>query len=155
MSLYDIAVRTLDGRETTLEPWRGKTLLIVNVASQCGLTPQYSGLQALHARYRDRGFAVLGFPCNQFGAQEPGTAAQIGEFCSTRYQVDFPMFEKISVNGPDTHPLYRELKQQSGGSDIGWNFAKLLVNGEGKVLKRYEPTATPASIEAELPAYLK
>lgn len=116
---------------------------------------QYSGLQALHARYRDRGFAVLGFPCNQFGAQEPGTAAQISDFCSTRYQVDFPMFEKISVNGPDTHPLYRELKQQSGGGDIGWNFAKFLVDGEGKVLKRYEPTAAPASIEAELPAYLK
>ncbi len=155
MSLHDIAVRSLDGQDTTLAPWRGKILLIVNVASQCGLTPHYAGLQALHARYRDRGFAVLGFPCNQFGGQEPGTEAQIREFCSLRYQVDFPMFAKVVVNGPDTHALYRELKVQSGGGDIGWNFAKFLVDGEGKVLKRYEPTTTPASIEAELPAFLK
>lgn len=155
MSLHDIAVRSIDGQDTTLASWRGKTLLIVNVASQCGLTPHYAGLQALHSRYRDRGFAVLGFPCNQFGGQEPGTEAQIRDFCSLRYQVDFPMFAKVIVNGPDTHALYRELKAQTGGGDIGWNFAKFLVDGEGKVLKRYEPTVTPASIEAELPALLK
>ena len=154
MSLHSIAVRTLDGRDTTLADFRGRVLLIVNVASQCGLTPQYSGLQSLHARLRDRGLSVLGFPCNQFGAQEPGTEEQIARFCESRFQVDFPMFAKIDVNGPGTHPVYQWLKAQSGGADIGWNFAKFLVDREGALVKRFAPTDTPESIAPAIEALL-
>lgn len=150
MSFHNFILRSIDGHNASLADWRGNLVLVVNVASQCGLTPQYAGLQALHARYRDRGFAVLGFPCNQFGSQEPGTDAQIAQFCESRFRVDFPMFAKISVNGPDAHPLYAWLRQETGGADIGWNFAKFLVDGEGKILKRYAPTDTPEAIDADI-----
>jgi glutathione peroxidase len=146
MSLHSFSVRTIDGRDATLAEFSGRTLLIVNVASQCGLTPQYSGLQSLHARLADRGFAVLGFPCNQFGAQEPGSEAQIQNFCSSRFQVTFPMFAKVEVNGPGAHPLYQWLKSQSGGADIGWNFAKFLIDRNGALVSRHAPTDTPESL---------
>ena len=146
MSLHSFSVRTIDGRDATLAEFSGRTLLIVNVASQCGLTPQYSGLQSLHARLAGRGFAVLGFPCNQFGAQEPGSEAQIQNFCSSRFQVTFPMFAKVEVNGPGAHPLYQWLKSQSGGADIGWNFAKFLIDRSGALVSRHAPTDTPESL---------
>src|SRR5262245_47777010 len=157
---YDIPLRTLDGKAAQLSDYRGKAVLIVNVASKCGLTPQYEGLQALHDRYSARGFSVLGFPCNQFGAQEPGTPEQISEFCSTSYGVTFPLFEKIAVNGPDRHPLYRELTQVADASgsagDIQWNFEKFLITPGGDV-QRFRPKTKPedpalvAAIEAALP----
>lgn len=146
MSLHSFSVRTIDGRDTTLAEFSGRALLIVNVASQCGLTPQYSGLQSLHARLADRGFAVLGFPCNQFGAQEPGSEAEIQRFCDSRFQVTFPMFAKVEVNGAGAHPLFQWLKSQSGGADIGWNFAKFLVDRDGALVSRHAPTDTPESI---------
>jgi glutathione peroxidase len=136
--------------------YRGRVLLIVNVASKCGFTPQYEGLQALHAKYHDRGFAVLGFPCDQFGHQEPGTEAEIAEFCSATYGVDFPMFAKIDVNGPDTHPLYQLLKSARtgvlGSESIKWNFTKFLVSATGQVVKRYSPADTPESIDPDVAA---
>jgi glutathione peroxidase len=157
---YDISLRTLDGKPTSLERYRDKALLIVNVASKCGLTPQYTGLQALHDQYGERGFEVLGFPCNQFGGQEPGTPEVIAEFCSTSYGVTFPLFEKIAVNGPDRHPLYSELTQVADASgragDIEWNFEKFLVTPGGEV-QRFRPKTKPedpalvAAIEAALP----
>lgn len=157
---YDIPLRTLDGSSTSLDRYRDKALLIVNVASKCGLTPQYTGLQALHDRYAERGFEVLGFPCNQFGGQEPGTPEVIAEFCSSNYGVTFPLFEKIAVNGPDRHPLYSELTQVSDSSgragDIEWNFEKFLVTPSGAV-QRFRPKTKPddpalvAAIEAALP----
>ncbi len=157
---YDISLRTLDGEAASLADYRGKTVLIVNVASKCGLTPQYTGLQALHDRFAARGFAVLGFPCNQFGGQEPGTPEQITEFCSTNYGVTFPLFEKVSVNGPDRHPLYAELTKVADAAgkagDIEWNFEKFLVTSEGKV-QRFRPKTKPddaalvGAIEAALP----
>lgn len=149
-------------RGTTLAEHRGKALLIVNVASQCGLTPQYTGLERLHETLAGRGFAVLGFPCNQFGAQEPGTAEEIGEFCSTTYGVTFPMYEKIDVNGDGRHPIYRELADvaDSGGEagDVTWNFEKFLISPDGEVIGRFRPRVTPedpsliSAIEAALPA---
>jgi glutathione peroxidase len=158
---YDISVRTLDGKPASLAEYRGKAVLIVNVASKCGLTPQYTGLQALHDRYAARGFSVLGFPCNQFGAQEPGTPEQINEFCSTNYSVTFPLFEKIAVNGPDRHPLYAELTSvaDAGGKagDVQWNFEKFLVTPKGEV-QRFRPKTEPSdpslvsAIEAALPS---
>jgi glutathione peroxidase len=155
---YDIPLRTLEGDPASLADYRGKALLIVNVASKCGLTPQYSALQELQDTYEDRGFFVLGFPCNQFGAQEPGSAEEIREFCSSRYDVTFPMFEKLSVNGPDRHPLYTELtavKDAAGkGGDIEWNFEKFLVSADGGV-QRFRPKTKPEelkkAIEAALP----
>lgn len=146
MSLHTFSVRTLDGRDSTLAEFRGRVLLVVNVASQCGLTPQYAGLQSLHTRLAARGFAVLGFPCNQFGAQEPGNETEIQRFCDTRFKVSFPMFSKIEVNGAGAHPLYQWLKAQSGGAEIGWNFAKFLVDGAGTLVSRHAPTDTPESI---------
>jgi glutathione peroxidase len=158
MDLHSIAVRTIDGRDTTMADWQGKTLLIVNVASRCGLTPQYAGLQSLQTRFKDRGLVVMGFPCNQFAGQEPGSDAEIAQFCSARFQVDFPMFARIEVNGPGTHPLYQWLKSAApsakGGADIGWNFAKFLVDRQGQVARRYEPTTTPEAIAAELETLL-
>jgi glutathione peroxidase len=143
---YDISLRTLDGEATSLKDYRGKTLLIVNVASKCGLTPQYRGLQALHEKYSPRGLTVLGFPCNQFGAQEPGTSDEIQEFCSVNYGVTFPLFEKISVNGADRHPLYTELTQVADADgkagDIQWNFEKFLVSPKGDV-QRFRPKTAP------------
>lgn len=154
MSLYDVEVATLEGERQTLESYRGKVLIIVNVASKCGFTPQYSGLEELYRRHRDRGLAVLGFPCDQFGHQEPGNEEEIRNFCSLTYQVSFPMFAKIEVNGDRTHPLYRVLKSAQkgllGSEAIKWNFTKFLVDREGNVLARYAPTATPESIEKDL-----
>jgi glutathione peroxidase len=148
-SIYEIGVETLDGHSIGMEAYRGKVLLIVNTASKCGLTPQYAGLQALHEGLSKRGFAVLGFPCNQFGAQEPGDAEQIGEFCEKNYGVSFPMHAKVEVNGGGTHPLYQFLKRQHEG-DIEWNFAKFLVDSQGNVVKRFSPQTTPETITPEI-----
>lgn len=151
MSLYDIPLKTLRGEPTSLEEQRGKALLIVNVASKCGLTPQYTGLERLHEQYADRGFSVLGFPCNQFLGQEPGTAEEIETFCSTTYGVTFPLFEKIDVNGDDRHPLYGELTQapddEGKAGDIQWNFEKFLVGPDGNVVRRFRPTVDPEAPE--------
>jgi glutathione peroxidase len=162
VSLYDSPVTTLGGGPADLGEYRGRALLIVNVASRCGLTPQYTALEALHEELSGRGFAVLGFPCNQFGGQEPGTEEQIAEFCSATYGVTFPMFGKVEVNGPDRHPLYAELVQTPDASgeagDVQWNFEKFLVSPDGDVLGRFRPGTTPDSaeirlaIEAALPA---
>jgi len=154
MNLYECSVTTIDGQTETLETYRGQVLLIVNVASKCGFTSQYTGLEVLYKRYRQKGFAVLGFPCDQFGHQEPGSEAEIQSFCSLTYDVTFPLFAKIEVNGSGTHPLYTLLKKAQpglfGSEAIKWNFTKFLVNREGKVLKRYAPTDTPEKIEADL-----
>ncbi|HMM77124.1 MAG TPA: glutathione peroxidase [Gammaproteobacteria bacterium] len=158
MNFYDIDLVTLDGQPQKLDAYRGKTLLIVNVASRCGFTPQYVGLQALYDKFKDQGFVVLGFPCNQFGHQEPGSAAEIAEFCTTSYGVTFPMFEKTEVNGANAHPLYQYLKSEKAGilgtEAIKWNFTKFLVGPDGTVLKRYAPTDKPEVIEADLAATL-
>jgi glutathione peroxidase len=154
MSLYDIAVNRIDGTATTLADYRNTVLLVVNVASRCGFTPQYTGLEALYRKHKDQGFAVLGFPCNQFGAQEPGNEADIQSFCSLTYDVSFPMFAKVDVNGADAHPLYRHLKHERPGllgtEAIKWNFTKFLIDRNGQVLKRYAPTDKPADLEADL-----
>ncbi len=156
MSLYDIPLQTIDGETVTLEPYRGKTLLIVNVASHCGFTPQYKGLEELYRRNKDY-MAVLGFPCNQFGRQEPGTESEIRQFCSTHYDVTFPLFAKIDVNGPNAHPLYRYLKSARKGlfgrEAIAWNFTKFLVGKDGEVLRRYGPRRKPEDIERDLHAH--
>jgi glutathione peroxidase len=161
VTVHDIPVTTLAGKPSSLGELAGTTLLVVNVASRCGLTPQYTGLEQLHERYAGRGFSVVGFPCNQFGGQEPGTAAQIAEFCSTTYGVTFPMFGKIEVNGPGRHPVYRELTAVPDASgeagDVKWNFEKFLVGPDGAVIARFRPQVTPedpelvAAIEANLP----
>jgi glutathione peroxidase len=154
MPLYNIPVTTIDGTQTTLEEYRGQVLLIVNVASKCGFTPQYAGLEALYRRHREQGFSVLGFPCDQFAHQEPGDEAEIKSFCSLTYDVTFPLFAKIEVNGDDTHPLYALLKKARpgllGSESIKWNFTKFLVDRDGSVVKRYAPTDTPENIEADL-----
>ena len=161
MTVHDIDVKTLSGQDASLGDLAGNTLLVVNVASQCGLTPQYEGLQRLHDQFHGRGFAVVGFPCNQFGPQEPGSAEEIQEFCTVNYGVTFPMFEKIEVNGPGRHPIYAELTAvpDAGGEagDVLWNFEKFLVGPDGTVLARFRPQVTPddpelvAAIEANLP----
>ncbi|GAA1157793.1 glutathione peroxidase [Kitasatospora gansuensis] len=162
MSLYDIPLRTLDGQATSLADYKGKALLLVNVASKCGLTPQYAGLERLQQRYADRGFTVLGVPCNQFMGQEPGTAEEIQTFCSTTYGVSFPLFEKLDVNGDDRHPLYTELTKaadaEGTAGDVAWNFEKFLITPDGTVAARIRPRTEPeapelvALIEANLPA---
>ena len=158
MSIYDIEVWTIDGQAGKLDAYRDKLLLIVNVASQCGFTPQYKGLEALYRKYMDKGLVVLGFPCDQFGHQEPGKEAEIKSFCSLNYGVTFPMFAKVEVNGADTHPLYRHLKKEKtgllGSEAIKWNFTKFLVGRDGAVLKRYAPNDTPESIEQDIIALL-
>jgi glutathione peroxidase len=147
-SIYDVPLVTIDGKAKTLKP--GKVLLIVNVASHCGNTKQYAALEAIYKKYQGRGFEVLGFPCNQFGGQEPGTAVEIKEFCSSKYQVSFPLFEKLEVNGPNRHPLYGILAGSKSPfpGDIKWNFAKFLISRDGKILARFEPGAKPDSTEA-------
>jgi glutathione peroxidase len=153
VSIYDVEVRTIDGMTQTLAPWRGQVLLIVNVASECGFTPQYAGLEALYRAHRDQGFAVLGFPCDQFGHQEPGTEGEIKSFCELNYGVTFPLFAKIDVNGDNAHPLYRHLKAARKGllgSAIKWNFTKFLVGRDGSVLRRYASADTPEKIEKDL-----
>jgi len=146
-TVHDFEARALDGRPVPLRDYAGKTLLIVNTASKCGFTPQYAGLESIYQRYRERGLVVLGFPCNQFGAQEPGSAEQIGAFCARNYGVSFPMFDKIEVNGAGAHPLYRWLKQAApgllGSQRIKWNFTKFLVDGAGNVQARYAPITKP------------
>src|SRR5271166_6521353 len=154
----DIVLTTIDGKSETLGDFDGKALLIVNVASKCGFTPQYEGLEALHKRFRDRGFAVLGFPCDQFGHQEPGDEAGIAKFCSLTYDVSFPMFAKIEVNGPDAHPLYKALKKEAPGmlgtEMIKWNFTKFLVDRQRCVVRRYAPIDKPESLASEIEAVL-
>ena len=151
MSVHDFEAATLDGKPVSLKDYAGKVLLIVNTASKCGLTPQYEGLEALYRKYRDQGLEILGFPCNQFGAQEPGTSEEIASFCSLTYDVTFPMFGKIEVNGPKTHPLYAYLKSSKkgllGSEGIKWNFTKFLVDRSGNVLERFAPTVTPAELD--------
>jgi glutathione peroxidase len=151
-SIYDFTARTIDGAERSIGEYRGKVLLVVNTASQCGFTYQYKGLEALHRKYADRGFEVLGFPCNQFGQQEPGDAAEIKNFCSLTYDVTFPMFAKIDVKGPAQHPIYDHMTRAKGGGllgrDIKWNFTKFLIGRDGRVLKRFPPTAKPEALEA-------
>jgi glutathione peroxidase len=153
VSVYDIPLTTIDGQTITLDAFRGKMLLIVNVASRCGFTPQYKGLEELYRCHKDR-VVVLGFPCNQFGRQEPGNESQIREFCSEYYEVTFPLFAKIDVNGPHTHPLYRHLKSAKKGflgrEAIVWNFTKFLVGRDGTVLKRYGSRVLPEAIETDL-----
>jgi glutathione peroxidase len=156
--VYDFEVNRLNGDPVKLSEYQGKTLLIVNTASQCGFTPQYRGLETLYDKFKARGLEVLGFPCNQFGKQEPGSSSEIAEFCSVNYGVTFPIFEKIDVNGKDTHPLYRHLKREArgvlGSEPIKWNFTKFLVNREGEVVGRYGSTTKPEQIEADIEAVL-
>ncbi len=159
-SVYDIKVKDIDGKDTSLNAYKGKVLLVVNVASKCGLTPQYKTLEAAQQKYKDKGFTVLGFPCNQFLGQEPGTNEEIKQFCSSKYNVTFPLFDKIDVNGAKRHPLYVALagKDSPFPGDIKWNFGKFLIGRDGKILKRFEPKITPDSkdvteaIEAALAA---
>jgi glutathione peroxidase len=162
MALYDIPISTLGGSPSSLAPYQGKTLLLVNVASKCGLTPQYEGLEKLQKTYGDKGFSVLGFPCNQFAGQEPGTSEEIAEFCSNTYGVTFPLFEKIDVNGEKRHPLYEQLTKaedaEGKAGDITWNFEKFLVSPTGDVVGRFRPQTAPEdavvvdAITANLPA---
>jgi glutathione peroxidase len=162
MTVLDHSIHTLQGQDATLNDYKGKALLLVNVASKCGLTPQYTGLEQLQKEYEGRGFSVLGFPCNQFGAQEPGSADEIETFCSTTYGVTFPMFEKIDVNGDDRHPIYDDLTKvadaEGTDGDIRWNFEKFLVSPAGEIVARYSPMVAPddaklvADIEANLPS---
>jgi len=157
-SVYDYTATTIDGREQSLGEFRGRPMLIVNVASKCGFTPQYRGLEALHRQYGPRGLAVLGFPCDQFGHQEPGDEAAIRSFCSVNYDVTFPMYAKIEVNGAGTHPLYAYLKSAAPGvlgtKAIKWNFTKFLADRHGKVLRRCAPTETPEQLSPEVEALL-
>jgi glutathione peroxidase len=161
MSVHDIGVKTIDGEETTLAEYKGKAVMVVNVASKCGFTPQYEALQKLYTDFHDRGFEILGFPCNQFGGQEPGTNEEIKEFCSLNWGVTFPMFDKVDVNGDQRHPLYDELTKhpdhKGNAGDVGWNFEKFLISPEGEVVARFRTNAKPdapymvSAIEEQLP----
>jgi glutathione peroxidase len=152
--IFNQPVRTIDGKDVTLADWRGQVLLIVNTASKCGFTPQYEGLEALQKQYGEKGFSVLGFPCNQFGAQEPGDEAEIANFCKLTYDVDFPLFAKVDVNGDSAHPLFKALKAAApgllGSEGIKWNFTKFLVDRSGKVVDRFAPTTKPEAIAADI-----
>jgi glutathione peroxidase len=156
--IYDFPLTTIDGQHRSLADHRGQVLLIVNVASRCGFTPQYTGLEALYRRYKDRGFAVLGFPCDQFGHQEPGDEAEIRQFCSLNYDVTFPLFAKIEVNGPKADPLWTHLKKAQtgllGSTAIKWNFTKFLVGRDGEVIRRYAPADTPEQIGKDIEKFL-
>jgi glutathione peroxidase len=158
MDLYSIPVTTIDGEATTLADWRGHVLLVVNTASRCGFTPQYEGLERLYRRHKDAGFAVLAFPCDQFGHQEPGDEAEIRSFCTLRYDVTFPMFAKVEVNGPGTHPLFAALKAARpgvlGSEAVKWNFTKFLVDRGGRVAARHAPTTAPDQLDGEVRALL-
>jgi len=157
-SIHEFSVRDIQGHERSLAQWRGQVLLVVNVASRCGYTPQYRGLQKLHAEHAEKGFSVLGFPCDQFGHQEPGDEAEILAFCRTRYSVDFPMFEKIEVNGEGAHPMYAWLRKKApgvlGSTAIKWNFTKFLVDREGRAIRRYAPSTAPERLEKDILALL-
>lgn len=158
-SIYEFSAKSIDGKDVKFCDYKGKVLLIVNVASKCGFTPQYEGLEKLYKSYKDKGLVILGFPCNQFGKQEPGTEEEIAQFCQMNYGVTFPMFAKIDVNGENTHPLYVYLKEKAPGilstQDIKWNFTKFLVDREGNVVARYAPATTPDTIEKEIQKYFK
>jgi glutathione peroxidase len=149
-SIYDIAVKDIDGKDTTLTTYKGKVLLIVNVASKCGFTPQYKNLEAVYEKYKDQGFVILGFPCNQFGGQEPGSDEEIKQFCTSKYSVTFPLFDKIEVNGPNRHPLYVALAGENSPfpGNITWNFNKFLISRDGKILKRFDSRIKPDAPEA-------
>jgi glutathione peroxidase len=153
---YDFSARTIDGTEQPLSDFRGKPMLVVNVASKCGFTPQYTGLEALYRKFKDRGIVVLGFPCDQFGHQEPGDESEIKNFCSLTYDVTFPMYAKVDVNGAHAHPLYKWMKGEKSGflgtEAVKWNFTKFLIDGRGEVIKRYAPTDTPEKIEKDIAA---
>jgi glutathione peroxidase len=153
-TIYELSAKRIDGSESSLDVYRGKVLLIVNVASHCGFTYQYAGLQSLHQKYADQGLAILGFPCNQFGNQEPGNEEEIRNFCSLKYDVSFDMFSKVDVNGANTHPVFVYLKKTAPGllglQGIKWNFTKFLVGRDGQVLKRYSPTTKPESLEEDI-----
>lgn len=157
-NIYDFNAPLLNGKEQPLSDYKGKVLLVVNTASKCGFTPQFEGLEKLYADLKDRGLVIAGFPCNQFGAQDPGTDDEIGEFCQLNYGVSFPMFSKIDVNGPNAHPIYKHLKAEKpglmGSQRIKWNFTKFLVNRDGEVVKRFAPTDTPAGIRKAIEALL-
>lgn len=157
-SIYDISCKTIEGEEKSLADYQGRVLLIVNTASKCGFTPQYEALQELYKKYADKGLQVLGFPCNQFMKQEPGDAKEIKEFCSTNYQVEFPLFEKIEVNGQQAHPLYKLLKEKApgilGSKSIKWNFTKFLVDRKGEVVSRFATNTKPESLDAQIQALL-
>ena len=157
-SVYDYSATLADGTTSSLSDYKGQVLLIVNTASKCGFTPQYEGLEKLHATHKDAGFAVLAFPCNQFGSQEPGSTEEIVEFCEMRFQTSFPLFEKIDVNGTNSHPLYKHLKSEVKGllgtERIKWNFTKFLINRDGKVVGRFGSQKKPADIESEIMALL-
>jgi len=159
MSVYDFTAKTIDGKDESLGAFRGKVLLIVNVASKCGFTPQYSGLESIYEKYKDQGFEVLGFPCNQFGSQEPGNEEEIRNFCSLNYGVTFPLFAKIDVNGPEAHPLYGYLKNAKPGllgtEGIKWNFTKFLIDRKGEPIHRYAPADKPAALEGDIESALK
>ncbi len=158
-NIYDFKIKTINGEETTLEQYKGKVMLIVNVASKCGYTPQYDGLEELYKKYKDQGLVVLGFPCNQFGSQEPGSETEIQNFCRVNFGVTFPMFSKLNVNGDETHPLYVHLKSEQpgilGSESIKWNFTKFLVDKEGKVIERFGSSTKPISLEDEIEKLLK
>ena len=157
MKFYDFKAVKMNGQEISMEDYKGKTVLVVNTASKCGLTPQLTGLEELYKKYADEGFVILGFPCNQFANQDPKENNEISEFCLINYGVTFPMFQKIEVNGKNAHPLYKFLKEQSHGiigNDIKWNFTKFLIDKDGNVVKRYAPITKPESIEKDLQRYL-
>ncbi|MBU4435350.1 MAG: glutathione peroxidase [Alphaproteobacteria bacterium] len=158
MSIYDYSAKTLGDQDVSLNDYRGQVLLIVNTASKCGFTPQYEGLEALYRAYKDRGLTILGFPCNQFGAQEPGNAEEIANFCSLTYDVTFPMLAKIDVNGPSAHPLYTFLKTEQKGllgtEGIKWNFTKFLIDRDGEVVERFAPTTKPEDLKVAVEALL-
>lgn len=157
-SFYDFSATSINGKPISMSEYQGKVVLVVNTASQCGLTPQYKGLQYLHEQYSDAGLVVLGFPCNQFGRQEPGDGSAISEFCEINYGVSFQLFEKVEVNGAQAHPLFKFLKKKLGsllGSSIKWNFTKFLVDADGTPYKRYAPTTTPESLEKDIQQLLK
>ena len=157
-NLLDIACTTLSGEQKTLAHYQGKVLLVVNTASKCGFTPQYKGLEALWQQYREQGLVILGFPCNQFGQQEPGDEAAISEFCELNFGVSFPLFKKVEVNGDQAHPLFVQLKKRApgllGSQSIKWNFTKFLISGDGQRVKRYGPTTKPEALKGDIEAYL-
>jgi glutathione peroxidase len=157
-TVYDFSAQTIDGKTRKLSDYKGKVLLVVNTASKCGFTPQYKGLEEVYEKFKDRGFAVLGFPCNQFGAQEPGAESEIAEFCEMNFGVSFPLFAKVDVNGEGAHPLYKYLTKAKpgllGSEAIKWNFTKFLVGKDGKVIERYAPTTEPQAIAADIEAAL-
>jgi glutathione peroxidase len=158
MSIYDFQAETLEGKPASLADWRGQALLIVNTASKCGFTPQYAGLEQLYRTYKDRGFSVIGFPCNQFGAQEPGNAEEIANFCSLTYDVSFPMMAKVDVNGPQTHPLFAYLKHGQkgmfGSEGIKWNFTKFLIDRKGEPVRRFAPLDKPETLTSFIESVL-